>query len=299
MHSEWFDGCLPNNASGDDAFNRECHRRIEGVIPPTTQTNAPPEGGALVLFVCPRGKPKPTNPMARDTDSTVTRGGNAMSALDAAAIAACLSTPRLGTYTAASQPSAGEDGTVVALRLYQWNVEISAALMVPIHIFEVAIRNAVADAIAATHGPQWPWNAAFVRSLPGRSGGHYSPRQDVVNTAGQQPTTGKVIPELKLAFWESMFTARHDGQIWDLQLMSVLPNLPATVPIGQSRNAVRAELGQIRVLRNRIAHHEPIFRRTIADDLERMRTLVGYRSAEMRGWLDTVESVTTVLATRP
>lgn len=171
--------------------------------------------------------------------------------------------------------------------------------MVPIHILEVAIRNAVADAIAATHGPQCPWNAAFVRSLPGWSGGHYSPRQDFVSTAGQQPTTGEVIPELTLAFWESMLTARLDGKVWDLQLVPVLPNLPATVPLRRSRNAVRSELGQIRVLRNRIDHHEPIFRRTIADDLERMRTLVGYRSAEMRDWMDSVESVTTLLAARP
>lgn len=241
----------------------------------------------------------PTCPRARDTDSSVTSSGYAMTPADATAIATCLSATRIGRYTSACRPAKGEDRTVAALRLYRWNVEISAALMVPIHMCEVAIRNAVSDAITSTHGTRWPWNGAFVRVLPARANVAYSPRQDLTTKASRYATTGKVIPELRFAFWESMFTSRHDGQIWNSQLLRVLPNLNPGTPAAQLRNSIRSDLGQIRTLRNRIAHHEPIFARQIADDLSKMRRLIGYRSTEMRGWLDAVEGVTALIAAKP
>ena len=62
---------------------------------------------------------------------------------------------------------------------------------------------------------------------------------------------------------------------------------------------IRAKLGEVRVLRNRIAHHEPIFNRRHIDDLATMRALVGYKSTEMQDWLDAVEAVTALVATKP
>lgn len=37
----------------------------------------------------------------------------------------------------------------------------------PLQICEVAIRNAVVEAIELVHGPNWPWSRGFRRSLPG------------------------------------------------------------------------------------------------------------------------------------
>ncbi len=73
----------------------------------------------------------------------------------AQAIKATLSTPRIETYKAAT---AGDPTLSSALVLYAWNAQVSAALLAPLHICEVSIRNAISDAIAAAHGPQWPWS---------------------------------------------------------------------------------------------------------------------------------------------
>lgn len=43
-----------------------------------------------------------------------------------------------------------------ALALYAWNAQVSAALMAPLHLCEVVVRNAAADAIAAVYGVNWP-----------------------------------------------------------------------------------------------------------------------------------------------
>jgi hypothetical protein len=54
-----------------------------------------------------------------------------------AAISAALSTPRMSRYVA----TCGNDHAR-ALDLYEWNAEVSAAFMVPMHICEIVLRNA-------------------------------------------------------------------------------------------------------------------------------------------------------------
>lgn len=170
--------------------------------------------------------------------------------------------------------------------------------MVPIHLCEVAIRNAVSDALTTVYGAQWPWSNGFTQSLPNPVHS-YNPSRDLLNTRHSYATTGKVIPELKFAFWEHMFTRRHDKRLWKPHLLSVLPNLDAATAVTQHRNDIHSALGAIRVLRNRIAHHEPIFSRSLSDDLDKMRTIVGHRSAEMQTWFDSMETVSTTLLLKP
>lgn len=53
-----------------------------------------------------------------------------------------------------------------ALELYEWNLDVSSALIVPLQVCEVAVRHGIAEAIEAVHGANWPWNNGFIRSLP-------------------------------------------------------------------------------------------------------------------------------------
>ena len=96
-----------------------------------------------------------------------------------------------------------------ATALYGWNAQVSAAFMTVSHFAEIAVRNAAGDALTAVYGSDWPWSRAFERSLPAPAQG-YSPRRDLVATRNRESTTGKVVAELKLAFWCLIFT-------WTLQ----------------------------------------------------------------------------------
>ncbi len=197
------------------------------------------------------------------------------------AVKAAMSAARLGTYETATKVAGDEDPA--ALNLYAWNAQVSGALMAPLHICEVAIRNAVSDALEAIYGPQWPWSTVFEQSLP--VSGRYKPRLDLINARANVTTTGKVIPELKFVFWQKMFTSRYTVRIWNNHLMRVLPNLDATQPIPQLLQTVYAELEEIRKLRNRIAHHEPIFTRNLMDDFQRITTLIGFKCKTTAGWM--------------
>src|SRR6266478_6594181 len=88
-------------------------------------------------------------------------------------IPATLSTPRFATYLAACN-----NDNEAALRLYGWNARVSSAFLFPLHLFEICIRNAVANAATATYSPTWPWAATFERSLPDYR--HFSPRREIV-----------------------------------------------------------------------------------------------------------------------
>lgn len=66
------------------------------------------------------------------------------------ALVACLSRPRLQSYLKRTDGDPPR-----ALRFYEWNTELSAALYVPIQIFEVAVRNAVVKAVVEAYTETW------------------------------------------------------------------------------------------------------------------------------------------------
>lgn len=206
-----------------------------------------------------------------------------------------LSPARVGTYEAATTANPPLPG---ALALYAWNAQVSAAMMAPLHLCEVALRNAVADALEAIYGPRWPWEATFTVSLPNPTRG-YNARQDLLKVRIGKATTGKVIPELKFVFWQTMFTSRFDGRIWTPHLRAVMPHLDPVKTVAQLRSLIYIELDQLRKLRNRIAHHEPIFTRNLADDFQKIQELIAFRCPITSAWMVANQQATALIGVKP
>jgi hypothetical protein len=195
-----------------------------------------------------------------------------------------LSPARIGTYEAEVRIKG--DGDPRAVALYTWNAQVSAALFFLLHFCEVVVRNAAADAPEAVYGPRWPWNPVFILSLPDPPHRNiYNPRANLNKVASQQPSTGKVIPELNFVFWQELFTHRHDVRLWDSHLKRVFPEHDPKEAMIAIRRSIYADLDVIRKLRNRIAHHEPIFTRNLRQDLDRMHRLVRLRSNLVASWV--------------
>ena len=214
---------------------------------------------------------------------------------EAQAIRATLSIPRVETYAAAT----ADDPTLSrALALYAWNAQVSAAMLAPLHICEVSIRNAIAEAIAAAHGQEWPWSAGFVRSLPSPTVG-YNARTDLLSTRSKKTTTGQVIAHLKFVFWQNMVTSRFDERMWELHLRTVLPHADSTKTTAQNRSMVYGELEKIRKLRNRIAHHEPIFKRNLADDFQKIHDLIAVRCPITAAWMLQNQGAQALICNKP
>jgi hypothetical protein len=207
------------------------------------------------------------------------------------AIRASLSRDRMATYERAA------GGAEQALRLYRWNAEVASALLTPLHVCEVVMRNAVSEALVAVYGELWPWSASFERSLPSQPTG-YSPRRDLVRSRRSADSVGQVVTELKFVFWQRMFSSRHDGRVWRRQLRQVLPHASQD-DVASLRGQIYAGLNQLRVLRNRIAHHEPVFHRNLPADLDVALTLVGFRCGVTAHWLNECQVVLRMIEQAP
>ncbi len=213
------------------------------------------------------------------------------------AIEAALSVPRLATYRAATT---GMPQLPAAIALYTWNAQVSAAMFNPLHACEVVIRNAVSDALAEVYGPRWPWSPGFFKSLPDHKNPRvFNPRKEIARAIKGQESTGKVIAELKFVFWQMLFTGRLDKRLWIPHLRTVLPYLDPDKSIQELRKKVHDELERLRLLRNRIAHHEPIFMRALAEDLQTTYTLIGYRCPVTANWVIENQNASMLIEKKP
>lgn len=206
---------------------------------------------------------------------------------------AVLSGPRFGTYL---REMAGDRDK--AMQLYAWNTEISAAFYVTLQFAEVAVRNGAVEAIEIEFGPNWHLNRGFSHTLRVMRRG-YQPRDDLSACARRLPTAGKVVAELKFAFWQHLFVTGQDARLWLPHFQTVFPGSDPAKPIPRRRTDMFDTIEKIREFRNRIAHHEPIFGRNLVEEKDRIRSVVAWRRPGSAAWLDSIETVTGLLARRP
>lgn len=214
-----------------------------------------------------------------------------MAAYDA--LRRALSAERLSTYERIAS-TCGDD--VTAESLYLWNMRMCGALMMPVHLCEVVIRNAAASVLARQHGPRWPWNDAFRRRLPASSPA--SARTALEQVASRAADTPVIVANLPMVFWQQLFTCRFDASMWIPALHGALRHAPPAHP-SVIRKSVNADIDRIRRLRNRIAHHETILERDLGADLAAIGRLIHARCPHTLGWLQRHERATTVLAASP
>lgn len=135
---------------------------------------------------------------------------------------AVLSPPRFGTYLRAT----GGDRHR-AMELYCWNTDLAAAFFVMLQFCEIGTRNGAVEAVEAEFGPNWHLNRGFYHTLPRlRRGRGYQPADDIATQAQRQPTSGKVVAELKSAFWQYLFVQGQDARLWDKHLRKAFPVSP-------------------------------------------------------------------------
>tara|TARA_B100001093_G_scaffold470170_1_gene491459 strand:- start:156 stop:374 length:219 start_codon:yes stop_codon:yes gene_type:complete len=69
--------------------------------------------------------------------------------------------------------------------------------------------------------------------------------------------------------------------------------------VQQLREKIFNDINPIRKLRNRIAHHEPIFARNNQDDYNIIYELISYRDTITADWMQDIQNVTQLIARRP
>ncbi len=189
-----------------------------------------------------------------------------------------------------------------ALELYRWNIEVSAECLKLLHVCEVTFRNAVSDALEAQYGENWPSVKAFQVSLPNPKRG-WNPRRDVESLSRKFNTSdqvGKLIADSKFALWCKLMNASQNDRIWVKHFRISFPYAPLRMSTNDERQEIMDAVTEVRELRNRIAHHEPIFtREKLEEEIASAYFLIGCRCRVTEEWCRSNDRIQDFLTCRP
>jgi hypothetical protein len=139
---------------------------------------------------------------------------------------------------------------------YRWNVALCMSLYPVLGYLEVAFRNSIHRALTGILGtPAW-FDVSPHALKPDE--------QDVIATAkkalrqrGVAVEPDRMVAELSFGFWTGLLRTEYEQVLWPRLLATVFPGMPRR---HRTRSAVSARMHMVRRLRNRVFHHEPIWR---------------------------------------
>ncbi len=189
-------------------------------------------------------------------------------------------------------PVTGQPDPNAAVQLYELNVEISAAAWAVTSDIEIILRNIVADSMAAHHAatrgsvnhrwyddPSWftsgqKWfTSETLRSIAtamGRVG-------DPGPTGAPRPPEGRVVAELTFGFWRYLLVSRYEHSLWNPSIRGSFQGL-SHLSGSDSRKAVYSAVERMNYLRNRVAHHEPIYEPSPSPAMQADQSMLAARS---------------------
>ncbi len=195
-----------------------------------------------------------------------------------------LSPERMSTYVAAT----GGDKRL-AINLYTWNTAASAAFYGPLQGMEIALRNAMHRELSSTYGADWYDNPACGLDIGTLN--RISDAKNDLRRSSYPIDPPHVVAALSFGFWVALLgkggrlgalnsaKSNYDMTLWRPSLYKAFPN------IRMRRSEAHAPFDYLRTLRNRIAHHEPIFQRHLDADYRQILTVTGWICADIRDWI--------------
>jgi len=219
-----------------------------------------------------------------------------------------LSTGRYQTYL-----NAAADDRIKALELYEWNAHMSAAVMHDLAHLEVAVRNAYNGALETRQPGQLHWTDDLGRYFPYRRGRaadgtvidrNATPRRQVqraiTDAGGAAAPKGKIVDELSYGFWRYLTARAHDATLWLPYLRwGYGAGMAGTGPVALSRPAVDRAMADLHLLRNRVAHHEPLLNTDLASRWSDILLLLDLIDPDLSRHVQHHSTWATVQADRP
>jgi hypothetical protein len=202
-----------------------------------------------------------------------------------ATIARRLSGERLAPYLLATN-----NDLDAALALYQWNTTVAAAFWADLGHLEVILRNALHERLTEWSTPNWYVGNRHLFTDRMRS--LVDEARLRARRAGYVETPGRVVAELNFGFWRYLLAARYERSLWR-------PCLYRAFPGNGRRRDVHDAVAALHQLRNRIAHHEPIYNRPLGRYHDTALAVAGWICPDTRQWIQRQSPVPATLARRP
>jgi hypothetical protein len=186
-----------------------------------------------------------------------------------------LSSPRLEAYRLLAS-----DSNQLLLDRYAWNMALSESLYTPVSIFEVAFRNQIHHAATAKWGANWIFDPQLILD-PMKIKVHEATNE--LERVGKDPTPERVVAALSFGTWTAFFGHGYDKHFISHLLAPCFPNL---IPTNRTRKKLASVVHAVRNFRNRLFHHEPIWKyHDLHEHYSRITDAVGWMCSDTRSWL--------------
>ncbi len=201
-----------------------------------------------------------------------------------------ISTNRLSAYLLKSLSDKEK-----ALKLYAWNTAISSELYSPLQGLEITLRNAIHRELSKKYSENWFDNTDIPLIHITKNKVQFA--KDSLNRQNKYLHPSNIISELSFGFWVTLTGSGEKGsyhdKLWTPAINKSFPN------IKKKRTEIHKELGYLLKLRNRIAHHEPIFGRHLQRDYERVIEVIGWICPDTASWVEHHNLFDEVMSKKP
>lgn len=183
-----------------------------------------------------------------------------------------------------------------AIRLYEWNMEISAAFWELLGYLEIALRNRINERMSRTprtDGGHWIFD--FEQQSEKRQGimiKEIANARNRIHRNGKLLTPDKLISELPFGFWVTLLSKRN-RHLWP-DLAAGFPGMPS-----RNQNNLFEKVASMRELRNRIGHHHRIWTLELAEKHRELLEIGRYLDLDLAAWLLSKSRVSELLRNQP
>ncbi|MGH3010030.1 MAG: Abi family protein [Gaiellaceae bacterium] len=200
--------------------------------------------------------------------------------------------------------------------MYRWNAQLASAYWTPIHFLEVAVRNAVHDALTAEAGSHW-WFAEDDRTcsvdwMHEREGNAVADAISKIKESNAKKaqrsgdpvpaavTPGSVVAELPFGFWVGLLSGRRevDGSDYHFKVW-VEGRVSERFSGTPKRSALHGRLNALRAFRNRIAHHEHLLNQELDVLSEDLHVILRSLCPQTAMWVQAMSEVEDIRSRRP
>ena len=180
-----------------------------------------------------------------------------------------MSKPRLDSYKGYFHASTKE-----AVGLYMWNCQLSAYLSTLLSYFEVALRNRVHWSMSSFYSRETSQSIHWYDTIRGQLKPETQKAIDKIRTIRgprgalthrtPAPSPDEIVSRVTFGFWPAIL-AVIDQRYADQLLPGIFPSHslntnPRRWTVGATRKNALAFIYELNEIRNRIAHHEPLWK---------------------------------------
>ncbi len=216
--------------------------------------------------------------------------------LSIAALRSALAAERLAAY--ASEQDSDE---LDAVARYIWNIALGSAIQPSLHAVEITLRNnmyngsrKVIDESRLSFKSVPCWLDADPSLLYEREASVVEEAKELLARGKRELTPGRLISKLGFGFWVSLcrspYTQGTPGGpgLWPAIITYSFPHVPQD---HKTRSAIFRRLDEIRELRNRVSHHEPIWDQNLVRAERRVLNVLAWMNQGMAKALEQISNV--------